>query len=217
MREDFHGELDQLRDELALMCGLACSAMERAVQSLLDVDLSLAEQVISDDDEIERLAMQCDERACTLLALQSPVARDLRTVISGLRAAEKIKRMGDLAQHVAEVVRRRHPEPVVPEELAVKFAAMGHNAVAVARATQRAITAPAKVRAPSQERADDRTDELQAELLADVSRAESGYSVRIGVDVALVARFIERFADQAVAVTRQLDYVVTGEPPHQVV
>ena len=94
MRAVFHGELEQLGVELATMCGLAADAMDKASRALLGSDLVLAEQVISDDEELDAAQARCEEHAFVLLALQAPVARYLRLVISAIHAAEKIERMG---------------------------------------------------------------------------------------------------------------------------
>ena len=213
MREIFHGELARLGTDLAAMCGLVRSTMERATRALVESDLHLAEEVITEGEEIRRRGQDCAEQAAAMLALQAPVARDLRTVVTGIQAAEKIERMGDLARHVAEVVRLRHPEPAVPPELLGRFAEMGRLAAAASQAVEDAIPAPDELHSPAQERADDDTDRLQRELLDAVSRREPPYPVRVGVDVALLARYFERYADQAVSITRRLDYVVTGSMP----
>ena len=215
MREIFHGELTRLGTDLAGMCALVRSTMERATRALVETDLHLAEEVITDGDEIRDRGRQCADHAGAMLALQAPVARDLRTVVTGIQAAEKIERMGDLARHVAEIVRLRHPEPSVPPELLGRFAEMGRLASAAARAVEDAIAAPDDLHSSAQERADDDTDRLQRELLDAVSQHEPPYPVRVGVDVALLARFYERFADQAVSITRRLDYVVTGSMPER--
>jgi phosphate transport system protein len=215
VREIFHGELERLGTDLASMCGLVRSTMERATRALVETDLHLAEEVITDGDEIRRLGQHCGEQAAAMLALQAPVARDLRTVVTGIQAAEKIERMGDLARHVAEIVRLRHPEPAVPPELIGKFAEMGRLAAAASQAVEDAIAAPDDLHSSALERADDDTDRLQRELLDEVSQHEPPYPVRVGVDVALLARYFERFADQAVSVTRRLDYVVTGYMPER--
>jgi phosphate transport system protein len=75
------------------------------------------------------------------------------------------------------------------------------------------IAAPMEEHFTEQDRADDRIDELHREILNAVSGVTSGCSVRDGVDAALLARFVERFADQAVSITRRLDYIVTGAAP----
>jgi phosphate transport system protein len=213
MREIFHGELERLGTDLAAMCGMARAAMEHATQAMVDVDLSLAEQVITDDAAIQRVGERCAEHACALLALQAPVARDLRTVVTAIQAAEKIGRMGELARHIAEIVRLRHPQPAAPVELIDPLAQMGGLAVVASQRVEAAIAAPSGVLSAHSERADDESDRLQHEVLEQVKHADPPYPVQVGVDVALLARFFERFADQAVGITRRLDYVVTGERP----
>ncbi|MHA6793013.1 phosphate signaling complex protein PhoU [Pseudonocardia bannensis] len=213
MRVAFGGELEQLGVDLAAMCRLAGDAMEQATRALVGADLALAERVIAGDSELDVLRARCEDRAFSLLASQTSVARDLRLLVSGIQAAEKIERMGDLARHVAEIVRRRHPQPAVPPELCGTFAEMGRLAVHAARAIEHTIANPLQSQLVERERADDRTDELHRGLLTAVSRKDSPYPVQTGVDVALLSRFFERFADQAVAVTRRLDFVVTGTTP----
>ena len=89
----------------------SATAMELATRSLLEADLGLAEQVIGDDAKIDDARSSCEEHAYALLALQAPVATDLRTVLAAIHAAESLERMGDLALHVAKAARRRHPQP----------------------------------------------------------------------------------------------------------
>lgn len=212
MRELFHGELEQLGSELAAMCGLAGDALDAAARALQHTDLALAEQVIDDDDAIDTMRAGWAEHAERLLALQSPVARDLRQVVTGIQIADKIERMGDLARHVAELVRRRHPDPALPDFLADRFTEMTRLAVTIARAVQRTITTPDEEQVEQRERDDDRIDELHRELLAALDEHLTGpHAVRTAVDVALLARFVERFADQAVSISRRLDYIHTGD------
>jgi phosphate transport system protein len=209
VREAFHAELDALGARLGVMCGLAGDALECAMRAVLDVDLPLAEQVIVGDTEIDALRAENQEHAFNLLSLQAPVGRDLRLVVSGIKVAERIERMGDLARHVAALARLRHPAHVVPPGLVEFVEEMGSCAVAISRSVQPAVAAPTIGQWELRCRDDDRVDELQKELLAAVQR---GTDVRAGVDVALLARFVERFADQAVAVARCLDHIVAGRP-----
>jgi phosphate transport system protein len=127
MRAVFNGELEQVGVELATMGGLAADAMEKATRALLRSDLVLAEQVITDDEELDAAQARCEEHTFRLLSLQAPVARDLRLVVSAIQAAEKIERMGDLARHVAELTRRRHPACAVPGELGARFGEMARS------------------------------------------------------------------------------------------
>jgi phosphate transport system protein len=213
VRENFHGQLEQLGTDLAVMCGLASEAMTRAARALLTADLAMAEQVITDDEQIKLLAVRCDEHACSLLALQSPVARDLRTVVAAIKAAERLERMGVLARHVAETARMRHPNAAVPPELAEQLAEMARCGVQACNHLERSIAAPSGEDWSALVRADDCVDQLQEQVLEAVGTADPPYPVQVGVDVALLARFLERFSDQAVSIARSLDYVVTGELP----
>jgi phosphate transport system protein len=213
VRTVFHGELEQLGVELAAMCGWAAQELARATRALLRCDLVVAEHVISDDGELDAARARCEEHALRLLALQAPVARDLRLVVTAIQAAERIERMGDLARHVAELARRRHPGSAVPPGLCDQFAELGRLAVAAARRVQEIIAVPMQEHFVEQDRADDRIDTLHREILIAVQDPASGCSVRDAVDAALLARFFERFADQAVSVTRRLDFVVTGALP----
>ena len=207
----FHRDLAELRDELAAMSALATASIALATQALLDADLHLAEQVISADAELDERSARCEELACALLGQPAPGQRELRSVVAAIKVAEKVERMGDLARHVAELARRRHPSPVLPGDLRDRFALLGRLATDAGRRVEQALAAPTGDRLAEQELADDAIDQLRDELLDQVRRAEPPYLTQVGVDVALLARFYERFADQAVTVTRQLDYAVTGQ------
>ena len=110
MRTAYHEQLDALTDQLGEMCGLAGGAMERATQALLQADLVLAEQVITDHEQIASMSAKAEESAFVLLALQAPVAGDLRAIVSSIQIVADVDRMGALALHVAKIARRRHPQ-----------------------------------------------------------------------------------------------------------
>ena len=133
MRTAYHEQLDALTDQLGEMCGLAGAAMERATQALLQADLVLAEQVITDHEQIATMSARAEESAFVLLALQAPVAGDLRAIVSSIQIVADVDRMGALALHVAKIARRRHPQHALPEEVNGYFAEMGR--VAVERST----------------------------------------------------------------------------------
>src|ERR671937_566659 len=113
------------------MCGMVRGAMVDATAALLAADLPLAERVISGDHRINHARTTCEHHAYALLALQAPVASELRIVLTAELAVENLERMGDLARHVAELVRRRHPVPVLPEELRPVVAELHRRADAV--------------------------------------------------------------------------------------
>ena len=213
MREAYQVELEQLAENLAAMSLQVAEAMERATQALLGVDLSLAEQVISDDAKVDDARAHCEEQAYALLALQAPVATDLRTVLAAIHAAESLERMGDLALHVAKTARRRHPEPVLPESVRPYFVEMGAVAVALARKTEVIIKSKDVEAAKSLESDDDQVDDIHRHLFTMLMDREWPYGVASAVDVTLLGRFYERFADHAVSVAKRMIFVVTGRMP----
>jgi phosphate transport system protein len=213
MREAYHDQLSRLIDQLADMCGMVGDAMERATQALLDADLGLAEQVIGGDAEVDDARASCEEYAYSLLALQAPVATDLRKVLAAIHAAESLERMGDLALHVAKAARRRHPNPVLPEDARAQFTEMGEVAVELARQAEQVIRTQDVNLAKSLEETDDRMDELHRSLFGVIMERDWPHGVAAAVDITLLGRFYERFADHAVSVARRVVFVVTGKMP----
>jgi phosphate transport system protein len=213
MREAYHGELDQLADELAGMCSMVGDAMELATRALLEADLGLAEQVIGDDSKVDEARSSSEEHAYALLALQAPVATDLRTVLAAIHAAESLERMGDLALHVAKAARRRHPQHVLPEQVAPYFSEMGRVAVALARQAEQVILTKDVDQARALEDADDEMDDLHRHLFTVIMDRDWPHGVAAAVDVTLLGRFYERFADHAVSVAKRVVFVVTGRMP----
>lgn len=213
MREAYQVELGELAEELANMCSMSATAMELATRALLDADLGLAEQVIGDDAKIDDARSSCEEHAYALLALQAPVATDLRTVLAAIHAAESLERMGDLALHVAKAARRRHPNPVLPEQVRPYFSEMGRVAVELARSAEQVILHQDVEKARALEEADDEMDDLHRHLFSVIMDKEWPHGVASAVDVTLLGRFYERYADHAVSVAKRVVFVVTGRMP----
>lgn len=189
---------------------MATTAMLRATQALVGRHLALAEQVITDDADIDYAHARVERTACGVLTLYAPIAGELRAVIGMIQIGERIQRMGDLARHIAEAVRRRHPHSAVPVALEDRFAEMGRLGVAIGRQVSEAITHPGTAEIEELERLDDKIDQLESSVLTWVSTRQD--DVRAGVDVALLARFFERYADQGVSAARRLLYIAGGEP-----
>ncbi|GAA4489537.1 phosphate signaling complex protein PhoU [Rhodococcus olei] len=213
MRVAYNEQMTELADMLGEMAGLAGTAMEKATQSLLQADLTLAEEVISDHDQITDLSVACEERAFALLALQAPVAGDLRSVVSGIQIVADIDRMGALALHVAKIARRRHPNHVLPEEVNGYFAEMGRLAVALGAGAREVLETRDPERAAKLREEDDAMDDLHRHLFTVLMDREWKHGVAAAVDVTLLGRFYERFADHAVEVARRVIFLVTGKMP----
>ncbi len=211
MRTAYHEQLTALTDQLGEMCGLAGAAMERATQALLQADLVLAEQVITDHELIASMSARAEEAAFVLLALQAPVAGDLRAIVSSIQIVADVDRMGALALHVAKIARRRHPQHTLPEEVNGYFAEMGRVAVELGISAQEVLVTRDPEKAARIREEDDAMDDLHRHLFSVLMDREWKHGVVAAVDVTLLSRFYERFADHAVSVARRVVYLVTGE------
>lgn len=213
MRTAYQEQLSSLTVQLGEMCGLAGVAMERATQSLLQADLALAEQVISDHDRITEISVRAEEAAFMLLALQGPVAGDLRAIVSGIQIVADVDRMGALALHVAKIARRRHPQHTLPEEVNGYFAEMGRVAVELSRSAQEVLETLDPEKAARIRDEDDAMDDLHRHLFSVLMDKDWKHGVTAAVDVTLLSRFYERFADHAVEVARRVIFTATGSYP----
>ncbi|HYB38378.1 MAG TPA: phosphate signaling complex protein PhoU [Mycobacterium sp.] len=213
MRTAYQEQLSALTNLLGEMCGLAGVAMERATQALLHADLVLAEQVISDHDEISTLSARAEESAFVLLALQAPVAGDLRAIVSAVQIVADIDRMGALALHVAKIARRRHPQHALPEEVNGYFAEMGRVAVELGNSAREALLSRDPQKAAQIREEDVAMDDLHRHLFTVLMDREWKHGVAAAVDVTLLGRFYERFADHAVEVGRRVIFQATGRFP----
>ena len=189
--------------------------MERATQALLQADLVLAEQVITDHDQITALSARAEESAFVLLALQAPVAGDLRAVVSAIQIAADVDRMGALALHVAKIARRRHPQHALPEEVNGYFAEMGRVAVELGQQAQDALLSRDPEKAARIREEDDAMDDLHRHLFTLLMDHEWKHGVTAAVDVTLLSRFYERFADHAVEIARRVIFQATGKLPEE--
>jgi phosphate transport system protein len=208
-------ESDQLatvNDELVQMTRLVGSAMNRATQALLDADLTLAESVIAADAQIDLLASDLEEQCFDLIASTQPTAADLPAIIGALRIATSLERMGDLAEHVAKQSRLRYPRLSIPQELRGTFAEMGGLAEAIVSKTGAVISTQNVDLAADIARHDAEVDRLHRELFTIVLSKSWPHGVEAAIDVTLLSRYYERYADHAVSVTRRVVTIVTGVP-----
>jgi phosphate transport system protein len=217
MRETFHDELNQLGESLVEMTALVSSAMQQATTALLDVDLTLAETVISADERVDAVRDDTERKAFDLLARQQPVARDLRTIVTTMRMVTDLERMGDLALHVAKVARMRYPAPAVPAEVRDTIQEMGGIAQRIASKTGDVLAGKDVELAEQIESDDDRMDLLHRRLFALLLSDGWAHGIEPAIDITLIGRYYERFADHSVSVARQVIYLVTGEMPEPAV
>ncbi|MEV4206887.1 phosphate signaling complex protein PhoU [Nocardia salmonicida] len=213
MRVIYNEQMADLANLLGEMAGLAGQAMEQATQSLLQADLGLAEQVIGEQDRISVMITEAEEKAFALLALQAPVAGDLRQVVSAIQIVGDVNRMGALALHVAKVTRRRHPAHALPESVNGYFAEMGRIAVNMGAGAKEVLETRDPERAAQLNQDDEAMDDLHRHLFTLLMDRDWKYGVASAVDVTLLGRYYERFADHAVEIGRRVIFLVTGVLP----
>ncbi|MET9248216.1 phosphate signaling complex protein PhoU [Nonomuraea sp. NPDC003709] len=213
MRDAYHEELDSLTDKLVEMTRLVRSAISRATTALLDADLQLAESVISRDEEVNATFAEVEASIFDLMARQQPVAVDLRMVITALRMGTDLERMGDLAVHVAKVARLRHPESAIPAEVRSTIVEMGQIAENLVTKTGSCIASRDVDSALELEQDDDAMDRLHRRLFRHILSKDWEHGVEPAIDITLIGRYYERYADHAVRVAADVVYLVTGARP----
>jgi phosphate transport system protein len=210
MRDTYHDQLDELTDGLVDMSALAAAAVTRATRALLDTDLGAGEQVIAGDSDLNDLYRRLDALAFDVLARQQPVASDLRVIVTALRMMTDLERAGDYAVHLAKIARRRHPSPVLPEDLRDVVAEMGERAASITSKAGEVIRGRDLAQAAQLLDDDDAVDALQRALFLALLTPGRQQEAEEVVDITLVGRYYERLADHAVAVARGVSYLVTG-------
>ena len=211
MREVFQQELREVQERLVEISTLVAISIENATRAFTESNVSLAETVIADDDKIDVAAAELDELAINILARQQPVARDLRIVVSALRISASLERMGDMAEHIAQLARYRFPEKVVPKSLRPTFAEMGQLDVQIARMLVELLTTEDVKIAEAIRNEDDKVDALHLSVFDKVlGETWKGQAVDT-VDATLASRYHERFADHAVSIAKKVQYLATGD------
>ena len=213
MRDAYREELDDINSCLVAMANSVGSAISTATTALLDADVALADLVIAGDKEIDATRESIEQRCFTLLARQQPVARDLRVITTAMRIISDLERMGDLAEHIAKIARRRFPENAVPQEVRPAFLEAGHVAEMLVAKAGTVIATRDIEAARELETDDDAMDRLHRDLFRQLLSEDWPYGIEAAIDITLLGRFYERFADHAVSVARRVVYLVTGEKP----
>lgn len=211
MREVFHQSLEDVQSRLVEIAELVTVAIDKATRAFSSSDVALAEEVIADDRLIDERTLALDELAIEILAMQQPVARDLRIVVTALRVSASLERMGDMAEHIAQLARTRYPDRAIPKGLKGTFTRMGELDVRISRTLTELLRTQDLTIADEIRNSDDDVDELHAsvfeKVLSDSWQGEAGATV----DATLASRYHERFADHAVSIAKKVIYLGTGD------
>jgi phosphate transport system protein len=211
MRQLFQQELQELQENLVAIADLVHHAMSDAVTAFNKSDVELAENVIARDDQIDKAVRDLDEQAIAILARQAPVADDLRLVVSALRISSSLERMGDMAEHLAQLARYRFPDKVVPKSVRPIFKDMGKLDVEMAAMLVELLKTNDIKLAEKIRDEDDRVDALHLSVFENVLSEGWSAGAETTVDATLASRYLERFADHAVSISKKVTYLATGE------
>ncbi|MDF1489328.1 phosphate signaling complex protein PhoU [Tessaracoccus caeni] len=213
MRTSYRDELNSVIEDLVHMASLVEVAIRDASEALFAANLDKAESVISNDLRLDELHEELEYKCLSLIALQAPVAGELRTVVSAIRVVFELARMGDLSAHVAKIARLRFPHHAVPEQLQDNFRSMAEIAQKMITLAKDALASSDANEAIRLADVDAQMDTLRRAQFTELLGAKWDATVEEAVDVALLGRYYERFCDHAVAVGRRVIYISTGAVP----
>jgi phosphate transport system protein len=211
MRELFQQELHEVQDRLVEIAELVVDAITDAVEAFNKSDVTLAESVIVRDNKIDDAVVALDELAIAIMARQAPVAKDLRLVVSALRISASLERMGDMAEHLAQLARYRFPEKVVPKTIRPIFKEMGSLDIELAKMLVVLLKTEDVAVAEKIRDEDDKVDALHLSVFETVLSDSWSQGTETTVDATLASRYLERFADHAVSIAKKMLYLATGE------
>lgn len=210
IRSAYQDELDSVSQSLVDLTNMVTASVVKASKAVQSADLALAEEVIAADLNIDDFQHELDARIIDIIARQQPVASDLRALVTAMRMSADLERMGDLAHHIAKVARLRHPERAIPESCLLTFTEMGHVAEKLSLMVASVITTRDTNMALQVEKDDDEMDDLHKKAISTIINQSNGLSVETAIDLTLLGRYYERYADHAVSVARRVYFLVTG-------
>jgi phosphate transport system protein len=214
LRVTFHEQIEEIRHQIVRLAGSVIEGIPRATNVLLDGDLEGAEYMISADDEIDAKSLDLEEECYRVMALQAPVAVELRTIVAAVKIVAEIERSADLAVNICKAARRLYGHSLDPK-LRGLVSRMSDQAQALYTAAIEAYVEHDAAKAAAIDDMDSLLDGLQYEFIQAIfeSHAAGRVDLQVGVQLALVARFYERIGDHAVNIGERVRYVVTGWLP----
>lgn len=213
LRAAYREFLEEFNSDLLDMCDRVTGIMSHASKALLEQSLDDAEVALTSTDSLTEIRQRCEDRAMRLLALQNPVASELRQVISSIYIVENLNRMGALAKNVALLARQRHPASVYPEALHGYVAELARLVDEMGSIVRALLMDPDPDVAVDLHTVDEGVDDMKAYLSTLVTDREWEYTTRQAVDLAMLTRYYERYADRCVAAAGRVVFLVTGQTP----
>ena len=217
LRTVYREHLQAFNEDVLEMCDTVREIMDHATAALLEQSLEDAEAALTEADSLKEISERCEDRSMSLLALQNPVASDLRQVVSAIYIVESFERMGSLARNIALLARQRHPSPVYPEALHGYVEELARLVYEMGAATRKLLVEPDADAAVELHTIDEGVDDMKAFLCTLACGKEWRYTNREAVDVSMLARYYERYADRCVSVSRRMVFLITGMKPEEYV
>ena len=216
LRRDFHEQLADIQEGIARLCAGVTELVPRATEILLTMDLEGAEYVILGDDDYDRRALDLEERCFRVIALQAPVASDLRALVSAIKIVADVERSADLCVNICKAARRIYGHNLDPHLRGV-IQKMGNQAQVLFKEATEAYLNLDGVRAAALHDMDAYLDDLQRQFIQIIfeSHAAGNIDLQVAVQLAVVARFYERIGDHAVNVGDRTRYIVNGWLPER--
>ncbi|MDZ7674270.1 MAG: phosphate signaling complex protein PhoU [Acidimicrobiales bacterium] len=213
LRTEFAEELEEIVRRITRLAAHVTEAIPRTTEALLENDLQTAQAMIDHDDEVDALAIDIEEQCYRVLALQAPVASDLRAIIAAIRLVSEIERSADLMVNVCKATRRIYPAELSPPVRGL-LEQMSEQATRLFRMCMDAYVDRDAALAAALDDIDDRLDELHADYVQAVLRwgSEQG-DIQPAVQLALIGRYYERVGDHAVNIGERVRYMVDGWLP----
>jgi phosphate transport system protein len=213
-RRSFHHELDEIRQGIVRLAAMVTEVIPRGTEVLLGDDLQAARALIEDDDAIDALSLEIEEHCYSVLALQQPMAGDLRAIVTAIRLVTEIERSGDLMVNIAKGARRLYGATFEPRIRGL-IEQMSEEATRLFKLSIDAYAEGNAGLAAALDDIDDRLDDLHADYIEAIfgSHRRGGLSVESGVQLALIGRYYERVGDHAVNIGNRVQYMVTGWVP----
>lgn len=211
MRVVFQQELREVQDRLVLIAENATAIMDKASRAFLNNDVTMADEALALAEVNEHKALDLDELVIRVLATQSPVARDLRILVSALRMSASLERMGSLAGHIAAIARYRYPGSAVPAALRSTFEDLARIDLELARKACNLLRNTDLDLAREIQAQDEAVDRLHRKVFDVVLADDWKENAMYTVDVTLASRYFERFADHVVDISSKVSFLQTGE------
>jgi phosphate transport system protein len=207
----FDQELESVQARIVEIADSVYTIVTDATTALLEADVKAADRALAGAESVSDKALSLDELVIRTLALQAPVAKDLRILVSTLRISASLERMTALASHLATIARFRFPESAIPDSLSDTFDEMARLDVRLAKKLVKLLKNTSVDLARSIQAADARVDELHREVFEVVLDKSWKEKAVHTVDVTLASRYLERIADHVVDISSKVSYLTTGD------